>query len=76
MVEIRFSLRKLLQIGDSTLVPPKDAMPQNFAEKAFANGHKILEVFSLERFLLYGLQCTEIAMNINILGVQISKGSK
>ena len=39
------------------IVPPKDAMPPNFAEKTFANSHKTLKfakIFFLESFPLYG----------------------
>ena len=63
-----FRERKLSQIGEKynfrgenfhrllTFPVPKDTMPQNFAEKNFANSHKttkFVKVFSPESFLLY-----------------------
>ena len=41
-----------------SLMPPKDAMPLNFARKTFMNSHKILKfakVFFLKSFPLYGM---------------------
>ena len=41
---------------DCSLLPPKDTMPRNFAEKTFMNGLKtsiFAKVFSLESFSLY-----------------------
>ena len=64
----KFSRGKTLQIGEKydfrgenfrrllVFSMPKDVMPQNFAEKTFANTHKTLKfvkVFSLENFPLY-----------------------
>ena len=43
--------------ADCSLLQPKVATPPNFAEKTFANSHKIAKfakVFSLESFPLYG----------------------
>ena len=72
-----FRGRKLLRIskkydfrgenfcGLLTFAAPKDTMPQNFAEKTFANSHKttkFMKVFSLESFPLYGIRfcvCTD-----------------
>ena len=42
--------------ADCSLVLPKDATPQNFMKKTFANSHKILKfanVFFLKSFVLY-----------------------
>ena len=42
--------------ADCSLMPQKDAMPSNFAEKAFANSHqtsKFAKIFSHESFPLY-----------------------
>ena len=39
---------------------PTDAMPQNFAEKTFANSHKtskFVKLFSLKGFLPHGMLC-------------------